>query len=140
MTNILYPEDYKFGIQQEEKVVNILRDYFGRDIKRSEDNFSKHDYYDELYTYEMKSRKNAYSRYPTTMITQDKIITQENKKLILLFNFTDGLYFIEYDQEKFKKYKTDLFSRANLVWNQKPHVYIDIADLTKVSFETKSPA
>ena len=130
MTNILYPADYKFGIEQEDIVLPKLRDFFGREIKKSEDRFAKSDFFDDEYYYEMKSRTNTYNKYPTTIITCDKI--REEKKLIFLFNFTDGLYYIEYDKEKFSKYERKMFSRANLSWNEKSHVYININDLTRV--------
>jgi uncharacterized protein with von Willebrand factor type A (vWA) domain len=130
MKNIFYPEDYKFGTAEEEKHLETLRRFFKRDIKKSEDRYSKQDYYDDLYNYEMKSRTNNYSKYPTTMITEDKIT--KNKNLILLFNFTDSLYYIEYNEEKFKNYRREIFSRANIDWNEKPHLYIPIEDLTLI--------
>ena len=130
MTNILYPADYKFGTAQEDLVLQKIQKFFERDIKKSEDRFAKSDFFDDEYYYELKSRKNAYSKYPTTMITEDKI--REDKKLILLFNFTDGLYSIGYDKEKFSKYEKKMFSRVNISWNEKPHVYIPIQDLTRV--------
>lgn len=130
MTNILYPADYKFGTAQEDLVLQKIQKFFERDIKKSEDRFAKSDFFDDEYYYELKSRKNTYSKYPTTMITEDKI--REDKKLILLFNFTDGLYSIGYDKEKFSKYEKKMFSRVNISWNEKPHVYIPIQDLTRV--------
>jgi hypothetical protein len=64
------------------------------------------------------------------MITEDKICGE--KKLILLFNFTDGLYFIEYNEERFATYDRQMFSRANIEWNKKSHVYIPIDELQPV--------
>lgn len=128
--NILYPEDYKFGTEKEEQVLPKLKEFFKRNVERSECRFCKFDFYDDEYIYEMKSRTNTYNKYPTTMITEDKI--REDKKLILLFNFTDGLYYIEYDKEKFANYERKNFSRANIAWNEKSHLYIPINDLTFV--------
>lgn len=128
--NVFYPADYKFGTDQEDIVLPKLKEFFGREIKKSEDKFAKSDYYDDEYYYEMKSRTNAYSKYPTTMITEDKI--REDKKLILLFNFTDGIYYIEYDKEKFDNYERKMFSRAGYKWNEKSHLYIDIKDLQPI--------
>lgn len=130
MTNILYLADYNFGIAQEDLVLPKLKDFFKKEIKKSENRFAKCDFYDEEYNYEMKSRTNAYNKYPTTMITEDKIAGE--KKIIFLFNFTDGLYYIEYDKEKFSNYERKKFSRANLSWNEKSHLYIPIQDLIKV--------
>ena len=131
MTNILYPADYTFGTKQEDLVLPKIKEYFKRDIKKSEDKYAKSDYFDDDYFYEMKSRTNNYSKYPTTMITQDKI--REDKPLILLFNFTDGIYYIKYDKEKFLTYEQKMFSRANLEWNEKNHLYIPITDLQPIT-------
>lgn len=130
MTNILYPEDYKFGKEKETEILPELLDYFRREIKLSKSEFAKHDFYDDKYNYELKSRSSKYKyndQYDTTMITEDKI--DGNKPLILLFNFEDGLYYIEYDQDKFKKYKVEIFSRAKLKSNEKKHIYIPKKDL-----------
>lgn len=126
---VFYPEDYKFGDKEEERIHPSLIAYFKREIRRKGGR-NKFDYEDEEYNYEVKSRKNAYSKYPTTMITADKICG--DKKLILLFNFTDGLYYIQYDEEKFKNYEVQNFSRARVKWDEKPHLYIPIQDLTPV--------
>ena len=130
MTNILYPADYSFGTNQEDLVLPKIKEYFKRDIKKSEDKYAKSDYFDDDYYYEMKSRTNNYSKYPTTMITQDKI--REDKPLILLFNFTDGIYYIQYNKEKFLTYDQQMFSRANVSWNEKIHYYIPITDLIQI--------
>ncbi len=128
--NILYQNDYNWGTYKETVILPNIRKYFNKDIIQSPDKFAKHDFFDNETNYEVKSRTNSYRHYPTTMITCDKLIGE--KKLILLFNFTDGLYYIEYDEEKFKKYQRKLFSRANISWNEKEHIYIDINDLTKI--------
>jgi hypothetical protein len=129
MTNVFYPEDYKFGIKEEAENLNTLRKFFKSDIKRSENEFAKHDFYDDKYTFEMKSRKMFFDKHQETMITFDKIELEKGKKLILLFNYIDGLYYIEYDEEKFNKYRKEIFTRANLESNKKIHLYIPINDL-----------
>lgn len=130
MTNILYPEDYKFGKEKENEILPELLDYFRREIKMSESNFAKHDFYDDKYNYELKSRSSKYKYndgLDTTMITEDKI--NDDKPLILLFNFDDGLYYIEYNLDKFRQYKVQTFSRAKLKSNEKNHIYIPKKDL-----------
>jgi hypothetical protein len=129
MTNVFYPEDYKFGIKEEAENLNTLRNFFKSDIKRSENEFAKHDFYDDKYTFEMKSRKMFFDRHRETMITFDKIELEEGKNLILLFNYIDGLYYIEYDEKKFSKYRKEIFTRANLESNKKIHLYIPVDDL-----------
>lgn len=130
MTGINYPRDYRFGTEQENIVLPKLKEFFKRDIQKSSERYCKYDFFDDEYNYEMKSRKNRYNQYPTTLITEDKIVG--DKKIVFLFNFTDGLYYIEYDKDKFSKYERKMFSRAGVSWNEKSHVYINITDLIPV--------
>nr|WPF46640.1 MAG: hypothetical protein [Lake Baikal virophage 8] len=128
-----WKHSYKFGKEQELKIHPIIRDFFKSDIKHSQNQYDKYDFYDETTNYELKSRTNPYSKYPTTMITMNKCCRcDEGKELILLFNFTDGLYFVKFDDEQFKKYPTQMFSRLNETHDEKEHIYIPIPDLTLI--------
>jgi hypothetical protein len=56
-----------------------------------------------------------------------------------VFNFVKGdtneIYYIEYDEEKFKPYERRMFSRANFKADEKEYIYIPIEDL--IPIETK---
>jgi hypothetical protein len=125
-------QSYAFGKKKEEEVLPLITAFFKRDIKQYPNQYDDYDYFDEETEYEVKSRTNSYSKYPTTMITLNKLTKTTTKKIVLLFNFTDGLYYIEYSQEQFSKYEVRKFSRAKLEWDEKEHVYIPITDLKKV--------
>ena len=64
---------------------------------------------------ELKSRNNEYSKYPTTMISSSKLdyADKYNFELYLFFKYTDGLYYIKYDKQAFKKYDEKLMVRRN---------------------------
>lgn len=123
-----YPNSYKFGKLEEQIVLPILKEHFKREIKPYEERYAKHDFFDEEYNYEVKSRTNTLKKYPTTMITADKVAG--DKKLIFLFNFVDSLAYIEYNEEQFNKYQKINFSRARIEADEKPHFFIPIEDLT----------
>jgi hypothetical protein len=125
-----YQQDFIYGIEKENEVVKKIRKFFNRDIKKNAERYAKFDFEDDEYNYELKSRKFNYSKFPTTMITENKLCGQ--KRLILLFNFTDALYYIEYDEIKFATYERRNFSRAGIDFDRKIHVYIPINDLTKI--------
>ena len=112
-----YPTSYKFGKAEENIVLPILSEHFGRAIRPYEERYSKHDFYCEEYNYEVKSRTNTLNKYPTTMITADKVTG--DKKLIFIFNFVDCLAYIEYNEETFKRYETQMFSRAKIATDEK---------------------
>lgn len=125
-----YKQSYEFGKPQETLILPTVSSYFSREIHQYTNRYDKHDYYCTEYNYEVKSRTNTFAKYPTTMITEDKTEYTDTRPLILIFNFTDKIAFIEYNKEKFAKYERRMFSRAGYTWDEKIHVYIPITDLT----------
>ena len=126
-----WENSYKYGEKKEKELLPILQEYFGKDIKRNEKGrYAKYDYTDGKVNYELKSRTNKIKQYPTTMITRNKVEANDaNKDLILLFNYTDCLAYIEYEAEQFKQYTTENFSRLGATFDEKPHLYIPIEHL-----------
>jgi hypothetical protein len=122
-----YPSSYKFGKNEETLILPILSEHFGRNILPYEERYAKHDFFCEEYNYEVKSRTNTLAKYPTTMITADKVAG--DKKLMFIFNFVDCLAVIEYNEERFAKYERQMFSRAQIATDEKIHLFIPIGDL-----------
>ena len=89
--------DLKWGKLREIKLKEILELYFNATLQTST-KFGLIDFYnDDLYI-ELKSRRNAYCKFNTTIIGSNKIdyVKTLNKKSLFVFNFIDGLYYIEY--------------------------------------------
>ncbi len=122
---------YLFGKAQESKILPLLQSYFGREITPTEGRYAKYDYSDDDFNYEVKSRTNTMTAYPTTMITKNKT-EGSDKPVILLFNYKDCLAYIKYDEEQFKDYLVEQFSRAGLKADEKPHLYIPINHLSVI--------
>jgi len=125
---IMYKKDFNYrynkGKEAESAVLPLIIEYFKRDIKPTTNKLDRFDFTCSNYKYELKSRNNTFSKYPTTMIAVDKL--EEN--VILLFKFTDDkLAFIEYNEEQFNKYTIQLFTKYTV---PKKHIYIPICDLT----------
>jgi hypothetical protein len=125
--------DLQFGLNKEKETLPIIREFFKTDIKRSSNKFQKYDFEDNEFKYELKSRNNNHDKYPTVLINADKV---SNPKTILLFNFTDGLYYIKYKPIRFSKFERKSFCRSaridandfeNLV------IYIPINKLKKIN-------
>ena len=89
--------DLVFGKLKEVEIKEILEQYFNTTLQTSS-KYNLIDFYnDDLYI-ELKSRRNTYCKFDTTIIGSNKIDYAKslNKKVIFVFNFIDGLYFIEY--------------------------------------------
>lgn len=96
--------DLEYGLTRENDVLQKIKNFFNDDtISKTSGRFCKYDFESPTCKYELKSRKNKYRAYPTTIIPCNKIV---DGKLIFLFNFTDGLYYIEYDREIFDRFET----------------------------------
>jgi hypothetical protein len=99
-----FKTDLEFGLKRENNVLEKIRIFFNdTTITKTTDKYCKYDFVSSLCKYELKSRKNRYKTYPTTILPTHKII---DGKQIFLFNFLDGLYYIEYDREIFDRFDT----------------------------------
>ncbi|AIF72173.1 MAG: hypothetical protein QLV_07 [Qinghai Lake virophage] len=128
-----YENDYIWGEYQQRKIFPILETKW-LNLEEQARN-SKYDFISENVNMEIKSRTNAYNKYPTTLLTCNKV-HDLSKTNIFVFNFVydmendlSDIYYIEYDEAKFSKYTKQKFSRANQTWDEKDYYYIPITDL-----------
>lgn len=124
--------DRAFGRQQQTLILPRIRQYFDDTIEEEAATFARADFNGSKFKYELKSRTTAYSAYPTTLLPEDKVFTDSH---IFLFNFTDGLYFITYNKEKFDTFEKKMFQRrrrADFYDAAKMYYYIPISELTKI--------
>ena len=129
-----FQQDYEFGTMCEDKVLDILNKHFGVDgeIRKSEGRYCSYDFISKHKCYELKSRTNEYDKYPTTMLGLDKCCRDN---LTFLFNFTDGLYYINYDEELFATFEKKKFKRKDRIDKrdvEKNYLFIPIQHLTKL--------
>jgi hypothetical protein len=127
--------DLAYGLPKENLVISRLSEYFNEKIDKAEYQFSPFDASSETTKYEIKSRRNRYKAYPTTIIPVDKCERIKGERLVFVFNFTDGLYYIVYNKETFAKYNIQEVEavRSKGVRTLKPHFFIPIGDLTHIN-------
>jgi hypothetical protein len=124
-------KDLEFGLKKELDILPIIKLYFKRDIQKTIDKFCNYDFYDSKYNYELKSRRCSVNKYDTTLLPSDKI----KNRMIYLFSFLDGLYYIKYNKEKFDTFETKKFvrnKRSDTVDVYKSYVYIPSNKLKKI--------
>ena len=123
--------DLLFGLSAEEKVINKLSVKFNESIKKTEEQYCRYDALGETGTkYEIKTRRNNMNAFPTTIIPIHK--TAVNGRLVFVFNFTDKLAYIEYNETKFREFKVSDISaiRKGGLRTSIPHFHIPINQLT----------
>jgi hypothetical protein len=123
--------DYKYGKENEKKILKDLNNFFKDDIEIITDKFSQYDFKGTKNIYELKTRRNKYEDFPTTIIGANKILDN----IIFLFKFENGLYYIKYDENKFNTFEKKKFVRnKRLDYNDKEmdYLFIPIEHLTKI--------
>lgn len=118
-----FEKRYEFGKSSEEEILPIIKEFFkDNTIEPTINKLDRYDYKSKSKNFELKTRTNKYNDYPTTMIGLDKCEINS----ILLFKYTDGIYYIEYNEEQFKKYQIKKFTKYV---QKKDYIYIPISDL-----------
>jgi hypothetical protein len=89
--------DLDFGKLKEIEIKQTFEQYFKTTLQTTS-KYNLIDFQNEDLYIELKSRRNTYSKFDTTIIGSNKIDYAKslNKKVIFVFNFIDGLFFIEY--------------------------------------------
>lgn len=128
-----FKKDYQDGKEGELRVLPIITNYFKKDISLTSKKTDVYDFKDtEGTVYELKTRNNKHNAYPTTIIGINKI---QNNKCILLFDFSDGLYYIKYDKTLFDTFERNMFvrnKRLDFRDTAKEYLFIPIDKLTLI--------
>jgi hypothetical protein len=96
--------DIEMGLSKEPIVINLLQEYFKEEIKDTKELgvYCPYDAYSVNTKYEIKSRRCRFETYDTTIIGVHK--TKTEGRLVFVFNFVNGLYYIEYNKELFSTF------------------------------------
>lgn len=130
--------DLLFGLPKEDPVLEKLRKYFEEEITKSTYQYCPHDGFSKTTEYEIKSRRNNHDKYPTTIVPVSKVRNIKKDRLVFVFNFLNGLYYIEYNSNIFSKYEIKMVEavrkRNGIVGKTlEPHFEIPIKDLTHIN-------
>lgn len=131
----LLKRDVLFGTALEYPVIDKLSKYFGEEVKKVQYEYSPFDAFSDTTKYEIKSRRNRYLQYPTTIIAVDKTLRIKGDRIVFVFHYTDGLYYIIYDPSQFAKYEIREVEaiRKGGVRTLKPHYHIPVKDLIRIN-------
>ena len=106
---LYFNNDLKYGLSKEVDVIEKIKQQFPeetniRNTKEIYNKFCPFDFESDLKTsWEMKSRRNKKTQYPTTIIPIHKIRDVETTQYFI-FYFTDVISYIKYDKDVFDKF------------------------------------
>lgn len=130
--------DYSFGMDGEQNALPKLRNYLqDPDLVKTVSQYAPFDFESTSFVVELKTRICRSGSYPTTLVPYSKILAglEEGRKVVFAFQFTDGLFVIPYDVEKFKDFKVEPFkrdARVDKVDVKQLYCFIPTEALTKV--------
>jgi hypothetical protein len=135
-------EDNLFGLAKEQEYQEAISKIIGQPITKTKFKYCYYDYYseDEKIRIELKSRRVSSTDFHSTFFTLNKLISinkfSENKEHLLVFGFTDGLFSIWYDREKFNQFKSEERIVRTYLNNGEGYivtnVLIPVSELTKL--------
>jgi hypothetical protein len=118
--------DLKMGLQNEITIIELLNTTFGEVFINTKDKY-KDQYYpydfegDKGCCVELKSRRNRYNQYPTTIVPTSKVLGFNQNRQMFVFQFNT--------------FETRMITtqRTGIVDKPKPHYCIPIQDLIKMN-------
>ena len=130
--------DKQLGEQSEFKHKEIFNTFFNDNFKKLS-NYHPLDFEGNTYFLEIKTRTNNYDAYPTSLIPASKInyCKKQNKETYFIFVFTDGIYYIKYDDNLFKTFEIKPFKRPDRIDHSdklQNYYYIPIINLSKLIY------
>lgn len=131
-----FAADYRLGTQAESALLPIFNRYFNTTFTPTKQ-YDPMDYTSPAYDLELKTRTNKRNQYPTTMLPYSKILHAKSspRKTLFVFNFTDGLYYIAYDDILFSSFTTNEFQRDDRPDHrdrQQQYIYIPVKHLLPI--------
>ena len=93
--------DYNFGINKEIQLLPTIKDYLKDNTIYKLENFNEFDFKGDNKYIELKSRRNKYNKFSSTMIGLNKIekASTLDEYVYFFFCFEDGLYYWLYDKD-----------------------------------------
>ncbi len=131
-----FAADYQLGTNAERTLLPTFNSFFATTFTPT-GQYDPFDFTSPTINLELKTRTNKYKQYPTTLLPYSKIkhAASSPKRTIFAFNFTDGLYYIEYDKSVFSAFTTNEFQRTDRPGHtdrQQEYIYIPIQSLSRL--------
>ena len=127
-------KDYDFGTNSENMLLSTFQSIWGSDLERSTDKFACIDFTSDSHLVELKTRRNTMNKYPTTMIGKNKIdyLVNSDKKGIVVFKFTDGLYYLEITRDNINKFGLEEGGRRDRGYDERQLYYYIPTNMLKL--------
>jgi len=125
--------DVTFGLRKQPLVVELLTNFYDGPLTETKHKFCRYDAFSTTTKYEIKSRRCRYNTFLTTIIPIHKV-RNVTERLVFVFHFTDGLYYIVYDKDLFETFEQETITYHRTGGLNEPvlHFMISIKHLTRI--------
>lgn len=136
---VFFKENHDWGIKKEIECLPYLKEIINEEVIHDTGIFNKFDYHTKSYDIELKSRTIQSTDFETTFTTPTKRTkaNNSNKKILWLFSFTDGLFFLNYTDHK-KLINSLKIETYNTRFGERQNINIPINILKPFNEETFS--
>jgi hypothetical protein len=125
--------DRDFGTAGEHKAYDVLK-FFDPTLKLHSERYDTIDFVGEKADVELKTRTCRYGAFPDIMINCCKSKTYNGtKKLYFAFQFTNGIWYIEYTPHAFANIEKRMFKRNGSIYGAQLCFFIPLERLTKLA-------
>lgn len=124
-----YNNDVAFGFDNETKVIDILKNNWkDENIIKTTDRYCKYDFESDNCIWELKSRRNTKTQYPTTIIPEHKLLDIPKEYYFVFYFKNNVCCYIKYDRDLFQSFKRKSITcfRQGSNSNSVPHIEIPI--------------
>ena len=124
--------DWDMGVLNEELVEQIIIDTYNFKPNKTPANHPMDFEYDDYY-FEVKSRRNGYGTYPTTMVGYNKWKFAQTcgRKVVFIFSFTDGVYKYTFNPDD--NFENKIGGRCDRgIMEYKKYIHIPINKLVRI--------
>ena len=108
MTMLKRNKDLIFGKMNENNNLPIIRKFFGiTNLEMDKNEYATIDFKNDDTLIELKSRRITHNKYDTCFIGYNKykyFKKNNDKKSYIVYQYDDGLFYIQYDRDLFKKF------------------------------------
>ena len=125
--------DLKYGLQKELEFLPVIKNFFNDPTIYKLDKNNEFDFKGDNKFIELKSRRNNYKKYPTTMVGLNKFekASKLMEEVYFMFSFDDGLYYYKYEKaDQFEIKQGGRFDRG--AREIKDYVFIPVENLLKI--------
>ena len=129
----LTKEDRDYGEAGEKQAYNALK-FFDPSLTIHEKRYDEIDFIGISADVELKTRTCRYGAFPDIMIGCNKATKlKAGKKLYFAFQFTNGIWYIEYTSEAFNNIDKKIFKRSRSFDREQLCFFIPLDRLTKLN-------